>query len=372
MPSFSGKFAYENTAGACTLAFDTESCVVTPSAGAPLAFDLGDIDRVTPGEWEMSLALYTGKAIVLRQFGAAFSRMQDDLVAAWRDRTVQCLLLEDLDEVERYDAAANGVRAQIRLYGSNLAALPLSADPTQLRLADVDSVAFDESTYSVILEAATGPLSISKLAKKTEDFREKLAETLDALRNRSAALLRNRFPFLTPDQLRDLAMTMPEGRSASRESLAAIHPGLPDAVVAAAVDADLAPYFEELRKFSTGSWHAGFKFTRDEDELFFWFFIPIKGKELVAWEATTGTGRATYFFRSTTSVEQLTRGLALVNFRREPIYLPDESLQQQPKFHRYAIGARKLSDLRTLRAAYSGRTIHSSVEDWADQVRRIV
>ena len=40
-----------------------------------------------------------------------------------------------------------------------------------------------------------------------------------------------------------------------------------------------------------------------------------------------------------------TRGLALVNFRREPVYLPDESLEQEPRFRRYAIGCRKLADL---------------------------
>jgi hypothetical protein len=34
-----------------------------------------------------------------------------------------------------------------------------------------------------------------------------------------------------------------------------------------------------------------------------------------------------------------------VNFRREPVYLPDESLEQEPRFRRYAIGCRKLADL---------------------------
>jgi hypothetical protein len=58
----------------------------------------------------------------------------------------------------------------------------------------------------------------------------------------------------------------------------------------------------------------------------------------------------------------------LINFRREPVYLPDQSLEQQPKFRRYAIGTRKLADLRTLRAAYTGRAIHSSVEDWMQRI----
>src|SRR5436190_10480168 len=71
------------------------------------------------------------------------------------------------------------------------------------------------------------------------------------------------------------------------------------------------------------------------------------------------------------AVATLTRGLALVNFRREPVYLSDDSLQQQPRYHRYAIGCRKLPDLRALRAAFAGRAIHSSVENWTAQVDTI-
>ena len=49
-------------------------------------------------------------------------------------------------------------------------------------------------------------------------------------------------------------------------------------------------------------------------------------------------------------------------------YLPDTSLDQQPRFRRYVIGARKLPELRTLRAAYAGRAVHSSPEEWQAQV----
>jgi hypothetical protein len=68
------------------------------------------------------------------------------------------------------------------------------------------------------------------------------------------------------------------------------------------------------------------------------------------------------------AIAHLTRGLALVNFRREPVYLPDDSLDRQQRYHRYAIGCRKLPDLRSLRAAFVGRAIHTTMEAWQAQV----
>ena len=113
----------------------------------------------------------------------------------------------------------------------------------------------------------------------------------------------------------------------------------------------------------------------EEAPLFFWYFFSLPGN-LVAWEATTGTGRATYFFRVEGSVAEavarLTRALGLINFRREPVYLPDASLETQPRYHRYAIAARKLADLGALRKAYTGRAIHSSMEEWTAQVTEIL
>ncbi|MGD0360154.1 MAG: hypothetical protein ABSC93_04760 [Bryobacteraceae bacterium] len=167
------------------------------------------------------------------------------------------------------------------------------------------------------------------------------------------------------------------------------------------MDAPLRPYFDALRARSADdALMAGFKFIRPDEErqaeegeagepaaavpatdekdemqtLFFWFFFP-QASGRVAWEATTGSGRATYFFDVAAPLDQgiarLTRGLALISFRREPIYLPDESLEQLAQFRRYVIGSRKLPDLRALRAAFRGRAIHTSPEAWTRQVEAV-
>lgn len=393
MPAYSGKFQYtgENgedlCQGPCQVAFDQDRCVVTPSSGAPLVFDLGDVDRATPAERDLHLALYTGRILTLNHFGGAFSNLSGELLAAWRDRTVRCLLLEDLEQVGRYQAAANRAPGEIRIYKSNVAFLPEAGTAIQWRFAEVDSILFEASTYSIVLTRGGDRLALSKLARKTDEVLAKLQETLTSLRKNAAAALHGVFPFLSPDQLARLSTAMPEGRSTPLAVLNEIHPKLADALIGRAVDEPLQAYFEALRSRATQEpLMAGFKFTRaDEDEtgaessdpggektpLFFWFFFPLPN-QLAAWEATTGAGRATYFFRAPSpfpvSIASLTRGLASVNFRREPVYLPDESLERDPRFHRYAIGARKLPDLRSLRAAYVGRAIHSSLEEWRTQM----
>jgi hypothetical protein len=398
MPSYSGKFQYLDDAGTvlqqapCQVSFDEENCTITPSSGLPLTFDLGDVDRAVPGEWELNLTLYTGRRMLLRQFGPAFGSFSEELMAAWRDRTVRCLLLEDLEEVGRFKGAVAGTPAEIRIYGSNIAILPLEGAALQWRLAEVDSMEFEEATYQVILQRGADRMIIGKLAKKTEEFLATLRETHGKLRRHAAEVLRETFPFLNPDQLQRLTILMPEGRSVPLAALAAVHPKLPAALIARAVDEPLRPYFDSLcAKSSANSLMTGFKFARPDEtesggadgspaesedgetqQLFFWFFVPLSGKDVVAWEATTGSGRATYFFRAAPPAEEaisgLTRGLALVNFRREPVYLPDDSLEQQPRFHRYAVGCRKLPELRALRQAYIDRAIHSSLEEWEQRI----
>ena len=59
---------------------------------------------------------------------------------------------------------------------------------------------------------------------------------------------------------------------------------------------------------------------------------------------------------------RLTHALALVNFRREPVYLSGEVIERNERFHRYAIGARKRPLLRELRAAFIKRALHTSFE----------
>ncbi len=457
MPSYSGKFQYLNAdgsaaqAGTCQVTFDESTLTLAPTAGAPLAFDLGDIDLFQPGDFELTLTLYTGKKILLNQFGKALQNLGHDLLEAYRQRLVQCLLLEDLEETSRFDGFAQlsspvlparsfSSPVEFRLYRSNLAVLPTLATGFQWRLADIDTLKFDEASYAVVL-------GIRRRAPDGDQARETHAgiprtprKSVAQLNQHTANTLHEIFPFLNPDQLQQAALLMREGHAAPLAGLKAIHPKTEQALVGNVIDAKLKPYFDALIKHVPPGWgYAGFKLIREEEEpgeteaelpleepvtasagaaeepqeeapeepaqeapeeetekqpILYWFFFPLATKpgarfpgNLVAWEATSKGGRATYFFRLLppeqarvladpsqapaavdAAIRQLNRALVLLNFRRAPVYLPDDSLEMQPRFRRYAIACRKIPELRRLRASFLGRAIHTSLPVWSKQV----
>ena len=457
MPNFSGKFQYLDPSGSalqggpCRVSFEAETLTLTPASGAPLALDFGDVDVFLPGEYELTLTLSTGRRILLNQFGKTFQNLSHDLLEAYRQRLLECLLLEDLEEITRFDGCVrleSPVRtfsspSEIRLYKSNLAVLPTQATGLQWRLADIDALHFDESTYAVTAESAGERLVITKLAKRTEEFRERLTQASEDITEQSARTVHDLFPFLSPDQFQQAATLMKEGRAAPLARLRAIHPMVEQALSTNVVDVTLKPYFEALlAHVPAGNYYTGFKLLRqDEDEpeqeekadstdaaeatsadaapdaeaegtaetpaepepepsveekttpILHWFFLPLAAKpgaklpgNLVAWEATSRSGRATYFFRLVppeqaaqlqdpskspelieAAIRQLNRAIVLLNFRREPIYLPDDSLQIQPRFHRYAIACRKLPELVRLRSSFLGRAIHTTPQAWQKQ-----
>ena len=450
MPTFSGKFQYLNPdgsalqAGPCRIAFEAETLTLTPGSGAPVALDLGDVDLFLPGEYELTLTLYAGKKILLNQFGKSFQNLCHDLLEAFRKRLLQCMLLEDLEEITRFDCFVRlespertfSSPAEVRLFKSNLAVLPTQSTGLQWRLADIDAVNFDGNTWTVTVESGNQRLAFTKLAKRTEEFRERLTTTMEDLAQQSAETVHGLLPFLNPDQFQQAALLMKEGRAASLARLRSIHPKTEQALTTNAVDARLKPYFDALMTHvPAANYYAGFKLLReDEDQtaqaqqpsedvadadqswveasaestagleeesgdgekaqpVLHWFFLPLSAKSgtkfpgnLVAWEATSRSGRATYFFRLVppeqagqlqdaakgpalieSAIRQLNRAIVLLNFRREPIYLPDDSLLLLLRFRRYAIACRKLPELVRLRSSFLGRAIHTNPEAWQKQ-----
>jgi hypothetical protein len=95
-------------------------------------------------------------------------------------------------------------------------------------------------------------------------------------------------------------------------------------------------------------------------------------------------GKATYFFRIVGReafaglnidgiaqldrqydgfIMSLNRCMQEVNFRREPIYLPDKRLTEQ-RYLKYRYAIKRLPELQRLRDLFIGRVIHKTPEQW--------
>jgi hypothetical protein len=455
MPSYSGtlaRAAADGRAGQtcpCRVDFGDEILTLIPGTDAPLAFDLGDIDKFSPADYELHLTLYSGEKLILARFGKSFQDLIRELREAHRKRLIRCLLLEDLEEIARFEGSAQlqspggsfSAPAEIRLYQSNLAILPQAQTGFQWRLADIESVRFDDSRYAVALGSGDEVLWLDHLAKRTTEFRDRLQTAMADVARRSALTVRSVFPFLAPEQLQRAAELMKDGHVAALAQLAAIHGKTGAALAEKVVSARLKPYYESLmsRTAPCGP-YVGFKLIRKEaepvapeeeiqeetpempeqefdsipgevatvatsggnqkengEEVLYWFLFPLKNRagtgmpQVVAWEATSRSGRATYFFRLAApgetavssdplkqaaalneAIRRLNCSLLLLNFRREPVYLSDDSLMMQPRYRRYAIACRKIPSLRLLRSAFLGRALHTSPQAWQQQIERLL
>ena len=61
----------------------------------------------------------------------------------------------------------------------------------------------------------------------------------------------------------------------------------------------------------------------------------------------------------------------MLNFRREPIYLPEESLAK-PNYSKYRFAITTLPYLQSLRQLFIGRVFHSSSEQWEKDVEQLL
>jgi hypothetical protein len=445
MTSFTGQFEYLDAQGTragegpCRVTVDAEAISVAPVQGSALVFDLGDIDSLASADYQLTVRVYTGATVLLRALGKAFQTIDRDLREARRDRFVACLLLADLEECARCEGAvewssaesAYSGPAEIRVYETNIAVLPDTAAGIQWRLAEVDGVRFDSARYAVEIRAGRDQLTLSKLGRRTDEIRQRLEESMAGVVARSGKALLSMLPFLSPDQLSRVIAIMREGRTAALADLAGVDSRIGKALLDRTLGVSHRPFVEALlQRAVPGSVRIGFKLldrdrpledeAGDKDEaegggaapdaegadlgansqesetpVVFWLFVPLAGTAaggghgLVAWEPTTGAGRATYLFRLGAAsgwpanpdplaapsvdaeIERLNGGLLSLNFRREPIYQSDDALARTPAYRRYVIANRRLPELRRLRAAFAGRAIHSSLDRWQAELDAI-
>jgi hypothetical protein len=307
-------------------------------------------------------------------------------------------------------------RGKVRLYETSLAILPEHGEIIRIPLGYIDEVR--QADYRLLICGDSGEkIILSKVGSQLDPFMKSISLTLNDLSQKNQSFLKELMPEANPEAVRKVAGLMKEGRAATKGSISAISPALWAGLEKQLSGTPIGDEFEFLKSIGREDKAAiGFKrgLVGDLSGDTLWFLVPIYSKDpraggnalvmeaaTIRRQETEGSGlepanfpagendeiikqegRATYFFRivsrgdyphfKNTSdldpkvdrfIEDFNRCMLEVNFRREPIYLPQEKLLE-PAYRKYRFSLKRLPALRMLRSHFIGRVMHRSRDQW--------
>jgi hypothetical protein len=395
---------------------------IAQDGGAQVHVPFVDIEDLHDDNYVLALTDFTGTRYELTMLGRAYGQVAAD-IRKRRDAALERdLLLVGVKLQDTFPAKLFGGREpqpiQVRLYEDLLVVLPERGTMFGVPYSFIEGVEWDEELYQVHVVTDEGrDLVFGHLAKRSEEFLDELKRLLEGLAKRTAATLRLLVPGLPEAVIGPLAALMRDGRAAQRWQIDAVDPSIwPRLEEVAAATPELRASYQRLRSMTVEPWAAfGVKAvkTAGEEEgpapetappeesaaatadgvpsgavTDLWYFCPLQdgGRPInvVAQEVASASGHATYLFRLlpqdrfaalegdelaaevARSIHRLNRALLQLNFRREPIYLPDEEIAEGP-YARYRVALRSLEHLREARERFLGRAAHTA--SWEAQVR---
>ena len=384
---------------------DTDGLTLFPETGDELMVTYRNILDFIAGDYRISLTLASRDKIVLSGLGYQYESflrilsqlrngmllkdmlMEESLKSAWKDAGFS---FSDKAGMELKGSC------ELRLYGTGLVVMPEFGEVIRVSYSDIGGLKAGDYVLSLTTEEGE-VLALSQLGRNFDPFRAALLDAKQELALKAQAILNEALPELDSMLLRKASQLMKEGRAAMKADLDKISPEI------------WTRLEKRLSGFGLSEEYAFLKSLAQEDRLcigikrglmgdltgeYIWFLVPIcsqdpsKPGNAVALEAASegGEGKATYFFRLMPrqdyrnssdfssvlqevdrSIRIINRCMREINFRREPIYLSDERLQEAA-YVKYLFAVLKLQALRFLRERFIGRVIHASPEQWKQDV----
>jgi len=399
----------EVAAGECNGTIDEERLTVFPKFGNVLPFELREIVGIETENYRITLPLVSRERVVLSNLGRCFEDFLRNLADLRNEMIIKDLLMNESvrkSDVEvdyvHYDETGNergkGI-GKVRLYETGLVAIPQKGNIVRVPYSDIAKVS--EENHGVRIATESGEqLVFSRMGSEYDSFLKTLSDINDELQKKAISSLKTLFPGTDSVSLRKIASIMKEGKVARRIDIEAINRKLWSDLEKKIDSAGLNESYTFLKGLARQERVCiGFKrgLVGDLTGEYMWFLMPIYdvGKKdignAIAMETTEATGeessgKATYFFRIASRkdypnyrnlddldkgvdnfIKKINRCMLDINFRREPICLPDERLEE-PNYLRYKIAVQVIPSLKLLRSRYIGRVIHASPEQWKSDV----
>jgi hypothetical protein len=400
----------EIEAGESVGRLEKEKVTILPKSGAALAVPYRDILDIEEKDYRINLFLSSKEKLVLFYLGYHHDDFMRMLMKLRNEVLLKDLLMHETLKKKDVEAEfsyfdedgkeKNSGDCMVRLYETGLVVIPYRSEIFRIPYSDILEVKEDD--YALTITTDFGErLILSKMGWQLDPFKAMLTTINSELQSKVLVLLQELFPDENPLRLRKIAQFMKEGKAASRSDIESVNPDLWLQLEKRLESAGIKEQYDYLKSLSQQKKACiGLKrgLLGDLTGEYMWFFIPIYStnpKEpgnAIAMEAASeeSGGKATYFFRIVSRgdypnfkniedlhvavdnfIKRMSRCMLDINFRREPIYLPDEKLEE-PQYIRYRFAVQKLSSLRVLRSHFIGRVIHAAPEQWKNDVTALL
>jgi len=398
----------QTASGDCKGTIDKEYLTLFPKFGDILPVHLRDIDQVETEDYRIVLSLSSKEKLALSSLGYCFEDFLRVLTDLRNEVIIKDLLMNepvrkpDVNmELTYRDDRGNerqNIPGKVRLYETGMVIIPYKAEILRVPYSDILNVSEENLSVKVSTELGEQFL-FQKMGSEFDPFLKEFLRAYNELQSKAVNSLKTLFPTIDSLSLRKIATIMKEGKAAKRTDIEAINPKLWQELEKRIALAGLNESYTYLKELARQQKMAiGFKrgLMGDLTGEYIWFLVPIYDADekdfgnAVAMEATeptgeTSSGKATYFFRimnrevyPNSSLEErdretdklvktINRCMLAINFRREPIYLADEKLDEAD-YSKYRTAVKKIPLLQVLRSLYIGRVIHASPDQWKSDV----
>lgn len=389
---------------------EEENVSILPKFGEALFFSLRDILDISEDDYRIHLTLTSKEKLTIFNLGYKYedfmrvlSRLRNEILL--KDMLMRETLRKSGVETEfvYFDDSGNEKqkgKCELRLYETALVVIPEKGELVRIPYSDILEIQDKDFTLTMTTEFGE-KFVFSSLGRQFDPFAKTLSDLINELSLKVQSSLKELLPNADPSVIRRAARFMKEGKAAKRSDIESVSPELWKEMEKKIESTEIKEEYNFLKSLAQqDKLCIGLKrgLLGDLTGEYIWFLIPIYStnpKEpgnAIAMEAISdeGGGKATYFYRivsrkdhpnfinienlhqeADNCIKKINRCMLAINFRREPIYLSNEKLEE-PQYQKYKIAIAKIPALQELRRLFIGRVIHRTPEQWKEDVKSLL
>lgn len=383
------------------IVLDKENFSIFSESWGTYLFSYREVIDVISEDYKLKLFLNKEKELVISQLGYQYEDFIKIFIKLRNETILKDLLFQETLKKSGFEADflyldESGIekqkgKSEFKFYQTSLVISPERGELFKISFSDILETKTDNFQIEINIEKG-GKVIISKLGEKFDLFKETLGSCLNEIVLNVQNFIKDLWPEIDFSTLNKISGLIKEGKAVSKKDIEAVSPEFFKKLEMALMKTAVKEEYEFLKSIGEqDKIYIGFKkglmggLTGD----YFWFFIPIYSEDkskpgnVIAFE-TAGekeTGRATYFFRILSRneykktdkaqidsqiddlISKINLGLLAINFRREPIYLSEEKLEE-PDYVKYKFSMAKIPEIKLMRDLFIGRVIHRDNDQW--------